>query len=227
MQAKDTADGSKTLFSPRYKQTLHSHKGAVTESKHVFLGESGCLERLEQGQDANVLEVGFGTGLNFFLTADAALRCKANLQYLALEQDLLDAQTIRTLSYQTYVSSELIAAYLSFREGLPRKAPHGLYTFELENVRLELLIGEATEQSLPKNQFEVIYQDAFSPDANPELWTDAFFSKLYASLKPGGVLSTYSVKGEVRRRLQTVGFNVEKRAGPVGGKREMLLAWRV
>ena len=70
---QDTADGSRTLYSERYAQTFHSDKGAVTESRHVFLEASGVTERVQQGEATTVLEVGFGTGLNFFLTADLAL----------------------------------------------------------------------------------------------------------------------------------------------------------
>jgi tRNA U34 5-methylaminomethyl-2-thiouridine-forming methyltransferase MnmC len=113
---------------------------------------------------------------------------------------------------------------LTFRDSLPDEVSDGQYGFEKDMVRLELLIGEATTQTLDSNVFDAIYQDAFSPDANPELWSEDFFAKLYNALKPSGKLTTYSVKGEVRRTLQKAGFTVEKRPGPPSGKREMLLA---
>ena len=81
-------------------------------------------------------------------------------------------------------------------------------------MRLELRIGDATQQTFEEGSFDAVYQDAFSPNAYPELWTETFFTKLYHALKPGCVLTTYSVKGEVRRRLQSLGFKVEKRPGP-------------
>ncbi len=223
---KTTADGSNTLFSSAYNQTFHSDKGAVTESKHVFLDASGVTERLHLRQDTSVLEVGFGTGLNFFLTADLAIKSEANLNYVALEKDLLEAEVIQSLGFERYLQdSELIEKYLRFRRALMQTSNQAI--FEYKNVVLTLGLGEATSQHFAKETFDAIYQDAFSPDANPELWTGELFSNLFVALKPNGRLTTYSVKGDVRRALQSVGFKVKKHPGPPGGKREMLVASRV
>ena len=225
MYPTKTLDGSQTLFSERYGQTFHSDKGALSESKHIFLAASGVRKRLRQAIYTSVLEIGFGTGLNFFLTADLALRSGAALDYSAVEQDVLPADLVQTLHYSEYLEhSDLLVAYLVFRDEMPSKVPPGTYPFKFEGVGLELRVGDATEQSFQEARFDAIYQDAFSPDANPELWTEAFFTKLKATLKPGGVMTTYSVKGDVRRRLKALGLEVEKRPGPPGGKREMLRA---
>jgi tRNA U34 5-methylaminomethyl-2-thiouridine-forming methyltransferase MnmC len=220
-----TPDGSKTLHSDRYAQTFHSSKGAVTESKHVFLESSEVAPKLRAGESVSVLEIGFGTGLNFFLTADVALKHRVRLNYVALEQTLLPASVIQHLGYGEHLENkDVLESYLIFRQSLPDEVAKGQYIFEFETVRLELLIGEATAQTFEANSFDAIYQDAFSPDANPELWSETFFAKLYAALKPSSKLTTYSVKGDVRRTLQGVGFKVEKRQGPPSGKREMLVA---
>jgi tRNA U34 5-methylaminomethyl-2-thiouridine-forming methyltransferase MnmC len=220
-----TTDGSQTLHSERYDQTFHSDKGALTESKHVFLESSEVAPNLRVGKRQKVLEVGFGTGLNFFLTSDVALKHQATLSYVALEQTLLSASVVQQLGYEKYLDNKVVLeSYLAFRQSLPDDVGNGNYTFEFETVRLELLIGEATTQTFESNSFDAVYQDAFSPDANPELWSETFFAKLYEALKPDGKLTTYSVKGDVRRTLQKVGFMVEKRPGPSGGKREMLVA---
>jgi len=71
----------------------------------------------------------------------------------------------------------------------------------------------------------VVFFDAFSPDSQPEMWTEQGFRKLYEALKPGGILVTYSSKGLVKRALQSVGFRIEKLPGPPG-KREFLRAWK-
>lgn len=221
----ETKDGSNTLHSERYAQTFHSDKGAVTESKHVFLESSAVAPKLRTGESQRVLEVGFGTGLNFFLTADVALNHQATLRYVALEQTLLSVGVVQQLGYENYLENkDVLESYLQFRQTLPDEVSDEKYTFEFKTVRLELLVGEATAQTFEINGFDAVYQDAFSPDANPELWSEAFFSKLYDALKPNGKLTTYSVKGDVRRILQSVGFKVEKRPGPPGGKREMLVA---
>jgi tRNA U34 5-methylaminomethyl-2-thiouridine-forming methyltransferase MnmC len=228
MKLIQTADGSKTLHSERYAQTFHSDKGAVTESKHVFLESSEVAPKLRAGERVRVLEVGFGTGLNFFLTADVALKYQTRLNYITLEQTLLPADLVRQLGYEEYLENKaVLESYVQFREFLSDEVAN--YGFEFKTVRLELLMGEATTSILNTNLlgaslFDAIYQDAFSPDANPELWSENFFAQLYALLKSNGKLTTYSVKGDVRRALQKVGFKVEKRPGPPGGKREMLVA---
>lgn len=221
-----TADGSHTLYSARYRQSFHSEHGALSEARHVFLQASGVLEKLEAAQAAQVLEVGFGTGLNFFVSADAAQQQGAPLGYSALERELPPAAVVRALGYDRCLHAPAIFEhYLDWRARHGDVVAQGSYRLEpLPGVRLELLIGEATEQALPAGAFDAVYQDAFSPDANPELWQEAFLEKLYHTLKAGGTLSTYSVKGEVRRCLARLGFEVEKRPGPPGGKREMLLA---
>lgn len=218
-----TADGSKTLFSQLYGQTFHSDKGAVTESRHVFLEASGVAEKIRQGQEVSVLEVGFGTGLNFFLTADAALQAGVSLFYTTLEKDLLEAELIQNLAFdQLLQNNQVIQSYLAFRRNLTDTT--GQQVFSYQSISLNLLLGEATQQVLIDNTYHAIYQDAFSPDANPELWTPRFLASLYQAMKPAGRLTTYSVKGDVRRTLQAAGFLVEKRPGPPGGKREMLIA---
>lgn len=224
VQARATADHSKTLYSERYGQTMHSLAGAVTESRHVFVAGSSVALRLREGLATRVLEVGFGSGLNFFLTADLALETGTALDYVGLEHDLLPSHTIRQLGFEAHLKhSEFVEAFLEARANLPIRPERGSYHFKLTETNLELRLGEATEQTLGEN-FDAIYQDAFSPDANPELWSEAFLQKLYTALKSGGTLSSYCVKGEVRRRLTTIGFDVKKRPGPAGGKREVLLA---
>ena len=72
-------------------------------------------------------------------------------------------------------------------------------------------------------KFDVVYFDAFSPAAQPELWNRHIFANLYSSMNNGAILTTYCAKGMVRRIMQEVGFVVERLPGPAG-KREMLRA---
>lgn len=223
MTLTDTGDGSRTLYSDTYQQTFHSDKGALAEARHVFLNGAGVPERLTKGT-VQILEVGFGTGLNFFVTADEALRCGGVLDYTALERDLLPGAILEMLGYRAHLNHpELFDNYLQFRESLAPTPGH-YQTVLGGGVTLNLVIGDATKQAFDASSFDVIYQDAFSPDANPELWSEAFLGQLAHSLKPAGVLTTYSVKGDIRRRLIQFGLTVSKRPGPPSGKREMLMA---
>ena len=216
-----TGDGSATLYSERYVQTFASERGALSEARSVFLEGSGVATRLAAGETVRVLEVGFGTGLNFFVTAAACLENPAaRLDYTALEHTLLDAATVRSLGYEK-LQHEVVEAYLAWREAL---VSADSCIFEYGRVKLTLLLGEATAQTLPIEAFHSVYHDAFSPVVNPELWTDTFLAKLAAALGPDGTLVSYCVQGAVRRRLAALGLTVTKRPGPVGGKREVLFA---
>ncbi len=227
---RPTGDGSLTLYSDRYDQTFHSHHGAVRESQHVFLEGSGVAKRLAGGEATSVLEVGFGTGLNFFLSAQAAVEAGTVLHYVALEGELLPANAVEGLGYEPFAPS-VVPPYLEFRRQLAVAAGQGTpgmegYRFQAGPVELTLLLGEATAAQLNVAPFDAVYHDAFSPDANPELWAEAFLGRLANALRPGGTLVTYTVKGEVRRTLARLGLEVTKRPGPQGGKREMLRADR-
>jgi tRNA U34 5-methylaminomethyl-2-thiouridine-forming methyltransferase MnmC len=233
-----TADGSATLYSARYAQLFASEKGALSEARHVFLDGSGAAASLAAGRAVRVLEVGFGTGLNFFVTAQAALAYPgARLKYTALEHTLLPAETVQQLGYRALLGSELVESYLEWRAQL--EPTPGSHTFvagggekgegkgdgvEEDRVRLELLLGDATTQRLPVAAFDTVYHDAFSPEVNAELWTEAFLGILVVALGPGGTLVSYCVQGAVRRRLRALGLAVAKRPGPPGGKREVLFA---
>lgn len=219
-----TADGSDTLFSVRYGQTYHSTHGAATEARHVFLEGSGVALLLADERPSRVLEVGFGTGLNFLVTAQCALQHGTKLHYVALERDLLPADTLAALNHGDHLGVEnLHRDLVTWRAMLPNVP--GRYATSLNEGRdLTFLVGDATATALPSG-FDAVYLDAFSPDANPELWTANFLARLFDALRPGGRLATYSAKGSVRRALAAVGFTVAKRPGPPG-KRECIVATR-
>jgi tRNA U34 5-methylaminomethyl-2-thiouridine-forming methyltransferase MnmC len=71
--------------------------------------------------------------------------------------------------------------------------------------------------------FDIIYYDAFAPNAQPELWEEPMLMRMYDALQSGGVLTTYCAKGAFKRSLKKIGFTVEALPGPKG-KREMTRA---
>src|SRR5690625_2994277 len=154
MSIRSTGDGSRTLYSERYGQTFHSLHGAVSESRHVFVAGSGLAGRLAAGSASRVLEVGFGTGLNCWLTADAALAGAAELELISLEQAVLPAAVLRGLEFGSVLQQpQLLEEYLKFRESLPEILPAGRFSVELgPQVQLTLLVGEATSQELPTDR---------------------------------------------------------------------------
>lgn len=220
-----TDDGLETLFSEEYNQTYHSRRGVLQEAEHVFLKASGAQARMQNAKPLHILEVGFGTGFNFLLTLKHALEYNAPLHYTALEKNLLSLQQFSMLNYGFMETERHI--FLNWYKQNPHIKQGGIFTLTInEHISLTLVVGEATVQSLLQNHFNVVYHDAFSPDANPELWTLSFFSKVQNAMCSGGKLSTYSAKGSVRRTLISAGFIVHKLPGPKG-KREMLVAQKV
>lgn len=214
-----TADGSHTVAIPDLHVMYHSRHGAIQESVHVFI-EAGLRYVINQSTipSINLFEMGFGTGLNAFLSAIEAEKQQRKIQYTAVEQ---------------YPISPEEAAGLKYPETLQH---HNLFTALHqspwnENVNISdsftLRKEKASLFNLSTNQFfNLIYYDAFAPAAQPELWTVEVFQKLFALLAPGGVLVTYCAKGAVRRAMIAAGFTVTKLPGPKG-KREMLRAEKV
>ena len=225
LSVRTTGDGSPTLFSEHYQQTYHSIHGSVTESNHIFLGETGIRDRLQSGLQTHVLEVGLGTGLNFLLTAQEAISSGASLDYWAMEHTILTPDTFDSLHLEPLINNHtLLTTFSSVLECLKNTAD-GAYSFDiLDNVRLHILHGDASQYPIPNNQYNAVYQDAFSPDVNPELWSSLFFRQIYDTMHAGGRLTTFSVRRLVRENLKEAGFVVQKRPGPPGGKREMVLA---
>lgn len=218
LSIRQTADGAATLYSATYGQTYHSEHGAVLEARHVFLRGTAYHP------PARVLEVGFGAGLNFLVTASETQ--EHVLRYTALERYLPPADLLQALDYGAVVGRpRLWAALVDWRRSLPLDVPVGTYRFSCMGCELALLMGEATESKLPARAFEAVYLDPFSPRANPELFTPGFLSALYRATAPGGRIATYSAAGAVRRALAAAGFEVRREAGPPG-KREFLTGLR-
>jgi tRNA U34 5-methylaminomethyl-2-thiouridine-forming methyltransferase MnmC len=222
-----TNDGSSTIFHPGIGEHYHSHHGALQESKHVFLG-SGLqffLEREAQNEspieEVSILEVGFGTGLNYLLTADYCFENKITLHYTGIERFPLPEELINETGYSEFVNDELANSFqLSYQTAITNA--EGMETQILSNSFLEIAVLDAMEFQSNK-QFDVLYFDAFSAIHQPEMWTKELLAPICNFLKPGGVFITYAITGNLKRILKSLGFQIEKVPG-APGKREMLRA---
>jgi len=223
MKLIKTEDGLDTVHSLKYNETYHSKHGVLQESQHVFLDGSGVSEKIKRQRRLSVLEIGFGTGFNFFLTAALAQKEKAKLFYVSIENDLLSYDDFLKLNHDTVFAPNTVRVnFLKWRKQNP-VLNFGKYDIDFESIHLSLINSNALQVKLPQDHFDAVYQDAFSPDVNPELWTVSFFRKIKFSMKQGAKLSTYSAKGSAKRALLKAGFVVLKQPGPKG-KREMLVA---
>ena len=222
-----TADGSKTIYNSEVGENYHSRHGALQESRHVFLN-SGLIYFLENhskvsppGGDlegaVSVLEVGFGTGLNFLLSADYCVDNKLKLDYTGIEAYPLTAEMIAQTGYDQYLSH---ATWKNFTEQYSHSLKGAVQIDEhcqLEIANCNLLDFESDQQ------FDVIYYDAFASIHQPEMWDMKAISHTLSFLKPGGVFVTYAITGNLKRIIKSLGLRVEKVPG-APGKREMLRA---
>jgi len=217
-----TADGSNTIFNAEVGEHYHSTHGALQESRHVFI-QSGLAYFLENNPSANsvsILEVGFGTGLNFLLSADYCTDSKISLDYVGIEAYPLSPGMIRTTGYDQYLSAE---TWKMFNE----KYGQALHSTTEFNPHCKLQIANCKLLDFRSNrQFDLIYFDAFASARQPEMWEEAAIGHTIQFLKSGGVFVTYAITGNLKRALKVLGCRVEKAPG-AAGKREMLRAVKI
>jgi tRNA 5-methylaminomethyl-2-thiouridine biosynthesis bifunctional protein len=226
---RTTADGSPTLFSPRYGETFRSQRGAQSEADHVFVIASGIAERLAAREATRVLEVGLGPATNFLRGAALALEQGSSYHHHAIELEPLPAEAWVLAGIEHFAPEPLVQALIEARRAADL-TPNSFWSWQHQSVRLSIEVRNvATLSETPlalEGLFHAIYHDPFSPDVNPEAWTPEVLGALAALLAPGAALVSYSVQGSVRRALAAAGLEVHKHPGPKGGKREVLLARR-
>ena len=215
MIIEQTEDGIPTLYLPRMDEHYHSIKGALAEARHVYIDSA---LRASGKKEINVLEIGFGTGLNTFLTFLESQEKGLRINYTTFELYPLSPDITEKLNYPALIapSSESIFALLHQCEWNQKIAISPLFSLYKRHADL-------TRTSL-EGIYDVVYFDAFAPEKQPEMWDEKIFREIFSHLSAGGILSTYCAKGEIRRRLQSVGFTVERLPGPPNGKREILRA---
>lgn len=219
----ETEDGSNTLYVPELHEHYHSVHGAVQESMHIFIqaGVAFFTEmtagRFTASSPLYILEAGFGTGLNAYLTCIHATQMKLPIEFHTLEKYPLTSEETEKLNYTATASNEE-RKYFQELHACPWEEIHHINPYfkickhltDLRNICFE-------------NQFHIIFFDAFNPDVQPHLWNVDTLTRYYNALQPGGILVTYCVKGCVKRALREIGFTLERLPGPPG-KREMLRA---
>jgi tRNA U34 5-methylaminomethyl-2-thiouridine-forming methyltransferase MnmC len=215
-----TADGSNTIYNAQVGENYHSRNGALQESRHVFL-QSGLVYFLQHAPSppttVSILEVGFGTGLNFLLSADYCSAQHLGLDYTGIEAYPLHPDMIAQTGYDEFVSATTWNYFLqTYPESLTAKSTfsHGI---QLKTAHCQLLDFSSNQK------FDIIYFDAFAAAYQPEMWGEAAISHTLSFLKPGGVFVTYAITGNLKRIVKSLGLKVEKAPG-APGKREMLRA---
>ena len=210
-----TNDGSTTIRIPEWDENYHSTHGAIQEAKHVFIKNG--LGLFQNQYSISILEIGFGTGLNAFITFLETLN-KEKVNYVGVEAYPISAEEVLQMNY---VSELQAADFKSIFQTM-----HNC-SWEIDNLitaKFSLTKRKQFFQDIQdKNKYDLIYFDAFGFPLQPELWSEVIFKKMYEALLPNGVLVTYACRTPIRKAMLTAGFSVEKLPG-APGKREMLRA---
>ncbi|WP_440070000.1 tRNA (5-methylaminomethyl-2-thiouridine)(34)-methyltransferase MnmD [Tenacibaculum discolor] len=210
-----TSDGSTTIHLPDWNEQYHSKHGAIQEAYHVFIRNG--LKYVDT-KSVSILEIGFGTGLNCFITL---LEADRNIDYVGVEAYPVAKEEVVKLNYVSELEADDKQDLFDEIHEVSWEEKHNI-TPDFSLTKRKQFFAEITDE----NSFDLIYFDAFGARVQPDLWTEDIFKIMFAALKPEGVLVTYSAKGSVRRAMQAVGFDVERLPGPPG-KREMLRATKV
>jgi tRNA U34 5-methylaminomethyl-2-thiouridine-forming methyltransferase MnmC len=215
LELKKTADGSFTLYVPDLDEHYHSYHGALQEAKHVFI-QNGVL--MLTSKKIRILEVGFGTGLNALLTACESVVLEVEIEYVGVEAYPVPIELLQKMDYASLIDHKnAFKFYNHMIQDVWGEEQLIHQSFKLTKVKQKIENYECQET------FDIIYFDAFGPRVQEEMWTIAIMEKMYNSLNISGFLVTYCAKGQFKRDLKTVGFQVFDLPGPPG-KREMVRA---
>lgn len=211
-----TKDGSQTLRNVELNETYHSIHGAVQESLHVFIRHGLEFVQEKSPQKISILEIGFGTGLNAWLTARHIQDAKVKVRYVTLESFPLEEAVWSKLNYAEDDVAKALFARLHLADWNNAVQVNENFILHKKHVSVQ-------EADLPLSEFDIIYFDAFAPEKQPEMWSHDVLKKVVSTMKSGGVFVTYCAKGQVKRDLKSLGLTVEALPGPPG-KREMIRA---
>ncbi|MFV0530638.1 MAG: tRNA (5-methylaminomethyl-2-thiouridine)(34)-methyltransferase MnmD [Flavobacteriales bacterium] len=216
-----TADGSSSIQIEEWNEQYHSKHGAIQEAQHVFI-QNGFNKIKNIHKTISILEIGFGTGLNCFLTLIEAQKHLVNIQYTGIEKYPITQKEWEALNYLSKIKNGSLFEKeysLLFHQNweIPQ---HITPTFSLTKKKLDFF-------DIPYNyQYDLIYFDAFGFRVQPDLWNQKMFDHMYQLTAKNGILITYAAKGSVRRAMIQSGFKIERLPGPPG-KREMLRAQKL
>jgi tRNA U34 5-methylaminomethyl-2-thiouridine-forming methyltransferase MnmC len=213
IEIRTSEDGSSTLYRPDIDEHYHSIHGAIQESMHIFI-KAGL--KYHTGNSLNILEVGFGTGLNALLTLIHEEH--RPIFYHSLERFPIDTATVAQINYPNLLKTPGAKDHFAQLHQAPWNQNQKITSdFTLYKDWSDLINFKALAN------YDLVYFDAFAPEKQPELWTPKVFSRISETMSPGGLLVTYSCKGIVKRALKAAGLEIEKIPGPPG-KREILRA---
>jgi tRNA U34 5-methylaminomethyl-2-thiouridine-forming methyltransferase MnmC len=210
-----TRDGSTTIHLEDWDECYHSRFGAIQEAQHVFIKKGLSLF---ENESVSILEIGFGTGLNAFITFLEYPKFNQKIDYVGVEGYPVKIEEANMMNYVSELNAETERHIFEKLHQSSWEESHQLNEDFVFTKRNQFF---ADINDIEK--FDLIYFDAFGYDVQPELWTAQIFEIMYRALKNQGILVTYAARGVIKRNMIEAGFRVEKLEG-APGKREMFRA---
>ncbi len=212
-----TEDGSNTIFVPSLNEHYHSTHGAIQESMHVFI-KSGLREVAKS--EISIFELGFGTGLNAFLTAIESEKLMIKVNYSSIEKYPLDSRITASLNYSEFFSHDRKTLFSKIHDCDWNQRVDISDNFNIIKIKADI------KEYYPEDNYDLIFFDAFGPDKQADMWSNEIIYKIALSCNKGGLFITYSSRGELKRQLKACNFSVDHIPGPPG-KREITRATRL
>lgn len=213
---------NREIYSRKYGDLYWSREGAIPEKTYIFLDSGGLEERWKHRTSFQILELGFGAGINFLVTLDAWRRRggEGRLIYTSLEESPLPKSTLENLYLHLQIPPDLYSEFLDSYSRLEK----GIHLLSLEGGKIELILMVGNALDSLKNMtasVDAIYLDGFSPVKNPEMWSPEIFRELFRLSRDNAMFTTYSGARMVLENASAAGFEVEKLKG-FGIKKWML-----
>ena len=192
-----TKDDTFTLKSLEYNECYHSSEGALRETFYKHVGVAVDLMKDIKDEEIRILDICFGLGYNTFVT----ILNRPKNKKLKIFSPELDLELIKSLKNFKYPKEFDKISHII------KKISKDLY-YKDDFVEIEVKNTDAREYIKKLDNIHFVYQDAFSPKVNNELWTIEYFRDLKNILNKNGVITTYSVATPVRCAFYKLGFKL-------------------
>ena len=213
-----TNDGSVTIHIEDWDETYHSKHGAIQEAYHVFIKNG--LDNFKDESKVSVLEIGFGTGLNAFITFLEHKKRNLDIDYVGVEAYPISEEEVHQLNYVNELQAEEFQPTFDLMHEANWEKQ-----IEVDSNFILTKRKQFFQEIKDKEKYNLIYFDAFGFNVQPELWDEVIFKQMYEALLPQGILVTYACRTSIKKAMLSAGFQVEKLPG-APGKREMLRAFK-
>ncbi|WP_104722691.1 MnmC family methyltransferase [Helicobacter mesocricetorum] len=191
-----TQDLSFTLFNQHFGEHYHNLRdGALKETLHKHIYPSFAYSSYKDS--LKVLDICFGLGYNTFALISYAKErgYKGVLEIHSPEIDRGLLLSLESYKYPKSLDKQILKKLITQQY------------YEEEKLKVFLHLGEAREiLTHLKGDFDIVFQDAFSPKKNKMLWTYEYFKRLFEMTSEDCIITTYSQNSSMLYGAFLAGF---------------------